>query len=519
MKNLTKAELISKINGLKQKTNPTLFSKLMNVLLILKSFLIKLTLISLIFKIFKRFKIIRRIWIIVNTIVMSIFGISMLDIYGLSIISAFITEITEVTGNIVSYLSNTKFYTIISGFLGFKVESPKTRMSTVDQSSTGDKESNKIIERFTKIIHNEPEITKEDDPFYKNKYFILGTFLLISGLTYYYFGDEIKTYSLSLWELFRRRGEGGPDNPPRRPRLDQDNGTNGNNMNPISNFLGLNRNNGLFSHFVGDDDPTEAIEVVNEAATTERLEKAVKFVDQSKPVPSSSFTSPSMDNLNETVAETWSYSRPTSPESAASSTGTIKPSSLPKIKIGTSNSSLPNLPPFDQALNIPNTPEEYIDELLTPNEIHFKPFADVEEINGNLQYVYNEDNWKSFANKGIQDRMDWIEGVITTGNISDLDEKNLQRLHSKASDIVYSYNCYASAFEAKRGDFDNETSKPLKLFAYLMRDWLNKHLRIIWPDENINIPVGDKTDSPIEVTKNIFDIEAHVHSDSDSDSD
>jgi hypothetical protein len=42
-----------------------------------------------------------------------------------------------------------------------------------------------------------------------------------------------------------------------------------------------------------------------------------------------------------------------------------------------------------------------------------------------------------------------------------------------------------------------------------MRNWLNKHLNLIWADENINIPLGDKNESPIEIIKNIFDIEAH----------
>jgi hypothetical protein len=71
-------------------------------------------------------------------------------------------------------------------------------MGPIDKSSTGNQESNKIVERFNKIIHREEEIIQENAPFYYNKYFIYGTFLLISGVTYYYFGDEIKVYTLSL---------------------------------------------------------------------------------------------------------------------------------------------------------------------------------------------------------------------------------------------------------------------------------------------------------------------------------
>jgi hypothetical protein len=63
MKNLkkyTKAELISKIKGL-NNNNPTLFSKLLGFMLLFKNILLKLTFLTLIFKIFKRFKILRRI--------------------------------------------------------------------------------------------------------------------------------------------------------------------------------------------------------------------------------------------------------------------------------------------------------------------------------------------------------------------------------------------------------------------------------------------------------------------------
>lgn len=42
-----------------------------------------------------------------------------------------------------------------------------------------------------------------------------------------------------------------------------------------------------------------------------------------------------------------------------------------------------------------------------------------------------------------------------------------------------------------------------------MRTWLQKHLNLIWKDEDINIPVGNKLDSPIEITKDIFDVEDH----------
>jgi len=118
----TKVELISQIKGF--KNNPQ--SKLLDYLKIIKSLILKFTFLALIIKVFKQFKIIRRLWIVINTIVMSIFGISMVDLYGLSIFSALFAEITQITGNIVNYLSNTKFYNYIIGWLGYKKETPSS---------------------------------------------------------------------------------------------------------------------------------------------------------------------------------------------------------------------------------------------------------------------------------------------------------------------------------------------------------------------------------------------------------
>jgi hypothetical protein len=50
-----------------------------------------------------------------------------------------------------------------------------------------------------------------------------------------------------------------------------------------------------------------------------------------------------------------------------------------------------------------------------------------------------------------------------------------------------------------------------------MRNWLQKHLNFIWKDENINIPIGNKLDSPIQISKDIFDVDNH-QSFSDTDS-
>jgi hypothetical protein len=50
-------------------------------------------------------------------------------------------------------------------------------MNRINQSSTENQENSKIIERLNKIINREEEeILVKDSPFYKNKYFIYGSF-------------------------------------------------------------------------------------------------------------------------------------------------------------------------------------------------------------------------------------------------------------------------------------------------------------------------------------------------------
>jgi len=106
LKKYTKDELINKFRNLESKQlellnskstkssdNTTFIQVILESILYFKAIILKITFITLIIKIFKRFKILRRIWLILNTIVMSIFGISMIDLYGLSIFSAFFTEI------------------------------------------------------------------------------------------------------------------------------------------------------------------------------------------------------------------------------------------------------------------------------------------------------------------------------------------------------------------------------------------------------------------------------------------
>jgi hypothetical protein len=215
---LCEAELISKIKGL--KNNPENQSKFWTYLFIIKSFLVKFTLLAFLIKFFKKYSIIRRIYVIINTIVMSIFGISMLDIYGLSFITAFFAELTTITGNIINYLSNTKFYSYLGSLFGHKVTPIKetSTMISINSNSTGVQTESKGINKVTDWFDRKEEIVNKT-PFYQERYFIYGAIFVASCLTYYYFGDDIKVYGLTIWAWLRGRRDGDipPNNPPIQP--------------------------------------------------------------------------------------------------------------------------------------------------------------------------------------------------------------------------------------------------------------------------------------------------------------
>lgn len=200
LKNYTKAELISKLNNVKQNNNnnkDSIFTIFMTLLLTIKSFLIKITLIALIIKIFRKYSILRKIFTIINTILFSIFGFSLIDIYEIEFLSKFFN-------NIINVFS--KFHENILEIFGKKVELPSKSesMRRIPKETIGiqtsNESNNKIIERFTKIIHKEevkPEVIQDDTPYYKNKYIIIAGLLILSGITWYFY-DDIRPIGSSI---------------------------------------------------------------------------------------------------------------------------------------------------------------------------------------------------------------------------------------------------------------------------------------------------------------------------------
>jgi hypothetical protein len=134
LNNLTKAELISKINKdankkemltsentnpikkekvssetkLKKDTNNT--SKFLEIFRLFKNLILSLTIIATLNKLFKNYKTVRSILKLANYIILSIFGISMLDAFGLGFIVKILGELKYIFMSVITYLSDTTFY-------------------------------------------------------------------------------------------------------------------------------------------------------------------------------------------------------------------------------------------------------------------------------------------------------------------------------------------------------------------------------------------------------------------------
>ena len=276
---------------------------------------------------------------IINTIVMSIFGISMLDIYGINIITNLFYEITQIIGNVIKYLSNTQFYIFLNNLFTNKIESnpssgtkdefqPMTKeiSGATKRNEESIKESRRIAEWLEKVNHKEEEwldkINKEEEKEEIHNsnlnYFIIGGIIItLSACLIYIHWDDITPYTTSIWNWIRRRGRGDGGNNPDIPN------NNDNRYNRWVDYLGLNRNNNNNNNnnpnrnntiVIPDEDNTSIVlEDLTDHFPLEEVANKGKEVMKNK--ESTNLTSSSLENLNSTVEESWSNSRPTSPQS------------------------------------------------------------------------------------------------------------------------------------------------------------------------------------------------------------
>lgn len=239
MKNLnkfTKSELINKYKNLENEktSNKTIINQFISylhqfcqIILTFKNILLKLTLITFFIKILKNYRIFRKIWTILNTIIVTIFGISLLDNFGIEYLQFFLREIRFVTGNIIEYLTNTHFYKYLTELFSTRNEpsSKETNkngsmMESNIRETTRNEENireNYRRSKISEIIKGEEIQDEVESESSNNKYYIIVGMLIASGLVWYY-SDELKTGGASLIDWIKSFFPG--DDPNNNPRED-----------------------------------------------------------------------------------------------------------------------------------------------------------------------------------------------------------------------------------------------------------------------------------------------------------
>lgn len=245
----TKAELISKLHKESKKIQDSkiniksYFNQLWELILTFKSLLLKLTLISLIIKIFKRFSILSKVWRILSSIVMTIFGLNLIDNFAIDFFSNFFKEIKYISHNIIFYITQTQFYIylteIFKGASNEKTVEEATREQTnisrknttdesrIKESESRIKESNRNSKVAEWLKPTEAEINDEsmDENSYYDSwkvYLITGT-IIVAGCFIWVYSDEIKSTWTSFyeWAISFRSGPGDNSGNP-NPNTGQD---------------------------------------------------------------------------------------------------------------------------------------------------------------------------------------------------------------------------------------------------------------------------------------------------------
>lgn len=377
----TKAELISKLNKTTELDTKkgsiinqfkSYLSQIWDLILTFKNLLVKLTLISFFIKIFRKYKILRRMWTVLNTIVMSIFSLSLIDKFGFDLIKIFSSEFKSVFTNAIDYLSNTRFYEylnnlfsnedkIISNNEEIKEKSHnilKNRGNPGGVWTPTDSPEHKVSEWLKSKQENISEEFNEESAYsnYKTYLIILG--LVIGSCFVWVYFNEIKDTGSNFkdWiQSFWGNGDPGNNNDPNLPA-----------DNRISQRAELER-------------------IIKEKTKETNVKISDLLADKGK------ISSPSLEDLNDKVQESWSSS--TSPTGSSSSTETIKASTSSKVKI-------------DSPL------EDYF--------IDLGSVVDNSKVIEDKTYLINlKDSWKQAIKPELRESIDFVENHLSKGELDD----------------------------------------------------------------------------------------------------
>lgn len=207
---LNKDQLINKIqdqdNIITNKSSGTQIIKdFQNLFITFKGLFLKITLLSLIIKYFRKYKFIRKLLFFFNWIIISLFGISIIDIYDTNLVSY-----------LIEWIRSTHLYKILIEIFENKVEKVdekivvKQEIEKINQEiedsskSRSMRSNNQSIEKINSrpFWTNEGRDGKISEKIENNyaKFAILSSLILLSGLTWF-FWDDFKPFL----NFFRKR--------------------------------------------------------------------------------------------------------------------------------------------------------------------------------------------------------------------------------------------------------------------------------------------------------------------------
>lgn len=218
--NLTKTELVEKfkelsssksLKDLKDKNDKdkitikeflkSNYLRLSGFIFNFKSLITKITLFTILIKYFRKIRIIKFIFRIINYFFLSTFGIFISDIYGFKEI---IAEIEYYWMKYVNFIHENKIYKSLIKIINLVIDIDETKSEVIKDNSKIDenKSESKIINselpsserelKNEKIVHDKTSGGDEKENWFElNKYFWIGLSVICLSLTYFYWDSII----------------------------------------------------------------------------------------------------------------------------------------------------------------------------------------------------------------------------------------------------------------------------------------------------------------------------------------
>jgi hypothetical protein len=235
---LTRAELIQKIENLDvpKIKNTEVSSKhksikssvaILDIFNNIKKLIISLSITTILMHIFRKYKSIRAILKLANYIIITIFGISIFEAFGLGFIVKFLGELKYVFGAVITYLTNTTFYNYLIKLFDVNEHTQSVRETykkpvEVDWKAEFDKaERQREIEKWK----GKYDFQSKDDEKIDKTTIMLTLLFLVGSLGVWYYGKEALDIISPVWNIgntITRILRGGRDDDANLPRTPAD---------------------------------------------------------------------------------------------------------------------------------------------------------------------------------------------------------------------------------------------------------------------------------------------------------